>query len=74
MTKLKNRPAMPKAATEAARLTKEQRSEIARKGALARKERVLTHEAEDGDHVEHEGVLNSASSPSRASSPSLEFG
>ena len=41
----------------AAKLTKAQRSEIARKGAMARKEQVLTDEAEDQDPVEYEGVL-----------------
>ena len=41
----------------AAKLTKEQRSEIARKGAMARKERVLSDEAQDKDPVEYEGVL-----------------
>lgn len=41
----------------AAKLSKEQRSEIARKGALARKARILTDEAQDQDPIEHEGVL-----------------
>ncbi|QTN21505.1 hypothetical protein HZ992_15070 [Rhizobacter sp. AJA081-3] len=41
----------------AAKLTKEQRSEIARQGAMARKARVMTDEASDQDPIEHEGVL-----------------
>ena len=41
----------------AAKLTREQRSEIARKGALARKERVLTDEAINTDPVEYEGEV-----------------
>lgn len=44
-------------AARAAKLTKEQRSEIARKGALARKEKVLAAEAEDQDPVTHIGEV-----------------
>jgi P63C domain len=41
----------------AAKLTKQQRSDIARKGAMARKARVLTDERQDQDPVEYQGVL-----------------
>lgn len=41
----------------AAKLTKEQRSEIARKGALARKSRAMSDEAVEQDPIEHEGVV-----------------
>lgn len=44
-------------AARAAKLTKEERSEIARKGAMARKAKVLSAEAEDKDPVTHIGEL-----------------